>query len=149
MAPTLDGGRVQVVTGALHYDDGYVVGELELDCDRRGRAAFRRLADAYDPCLDVFAVDEVRTNGKGDSTRRLQVRVQCAFEDAPRLWRLLELRLRAEDGPAVDGEWPPSTPGDEPAWLHRRQPGRFEASTVCDRDHRDRPTPTGLRRWIG
>ncbi|HSN53408.1 MAG TPA: hypothetical protein VLT32_01995 [Candidatus Sulfomarinibacteraceae bacterium] len=112
MAPTLDGGRVRVVTGALHYDDGYVVGELELDCDRRGRAAFRRLADAYDPRLDVFAVDEIGTNGNGDSARRLQVRVQCAFEDASRLWRLLEQRLRAEEGPAVAGEWPTSALGD-------------------------------------
>lgn len=114
MAPTLDGGRVQVVTGALHYDDGYVVGELELRCDRLGCAAFRRLADTYDPRLDVFAVDETSTGGNGDSARRLQVRVQCAFEDAPRLWRLLEQRLRAEDGPAVVGAWPPSSLGDDP-----------------------------------
>ncbi|HSL17076.1 MAG TPA: hypothetical protein VLB51_04145 [Methylomirabilota bacterium] len=149
MAPTLDGGRVQVVTGALHYDDGYVVGELELDCDRLGGAAFRHLADTYDPRLDVFAVDETRTDGNGDSALRLQVRVQCAFEDAPRLWRLLEQRLRAEGSPAVVGAWPPSSVGDEPAKPHRRQPGCFEASTVCDRRHRDRPTPSEQRRRTG
>lgn len=114
MAPTLDGGRVLVVTGALHYDDGYVVCELELDCDRRGRAAFQRLADAYDPRLDVFAVDDTGTSDNGDSGRRLQVRVQCAFEDAPQLWRLLEHRLRVENGPPMVGEPPPSALGDEP-----------------------------------
>ena len=126
MAPTLDGGRVQVVTGALHYDEGYVIGELELDCDRRGYAAFHRLADVYDPRLDVFAVDEAGTNGTGGSARRLQVRVQCAFEDAPRLWRLLEHRLRTEDGASLGGECLTSRLGDDPAERHRHKSGRAE-----------------------
>jgi hypothetical protein len=130
MAPTLDGGCVQVVTGALHYDDGYVVGELELDCDRRGREAFRHLADTYDPRLDVFAVDETSTGGNGDSALRLQVRVQCAFEDAPRLWRLLEQRLRAEDDTAMGGTWPPSSLGDDPGQA-ASQPARTFRGLDC------------------
>jgi hypothetical protein len=98
---------VELIGSTFHSDDRrYWIGDIEVRCTADEREACERLVNAYHPVLDAFQI--VPSNGSdgppSDDGDRIFIRVQCAVDDAVRVWHLLRDRLSREQGVMIEQE---------------------------------------------